>query len=1310
MSPSSRSDSDSHLPPHLRALQRKVARMSVTEPCRQVDDDPEGSSSILNFKVTPPDNDADTSPIQLPSSLLDQLGTFDSPRLIGSGGMGAVFEVTERDSGQAWAVKTLHRLEPRYLARLKSEFRSLTQLPPHPNVINVAELVVDDSAAAFTMDFIDGQRFADAMMADTSMKRRRQLLIQLADGLHHLHCHGILHCDLKSSNVLVTADDRVVLLDFGLSAWLNGSANLPRDRNPVRDHTPRAYFLGTLAYVSPEQAEGKALAPASDWFAYGVLMARSLTDRFPHEGEDTAALLANKRSGNSVINERESNESIPSNWLSLIRQLLLPDPDARPSYEAVCQQLRDPGVTVVLEPVHQAEPLWIPSPTLVGRKNELEQFVEPFRHEHVSARLIDVVGESGIGKSAFLSRATDMLDSDRAIVMAKCFHQEKVPFPGMDQLVDRLVELVKCWPASWRMALIDPSTASCTSLFPALRQLQACSSLKTLERSELPTRGVAVQSFVNLVTKICQRISLCLVIDDMQWANQETAHLLEQLIHSRTVGSLTIVTSRRPDSGPTTSAIDQTLTRLRHVFIPLGPLDFEACRQLIFGSQEVTGLDTSPGKTNAGAKSSEWIDAINQCGGNPLHLHELSKYLHQVGVASRRDALSYNDILAERVGRLTTHQRSLLQLVASSSFPIEIDAIARLFRSSPTSTIRFLTQNRLLSPSADCDQVEVFHSQVGDVVRSHTPPDERQQLHEQLAQDTREHDSANYRLLSEQLRRCGRRHEAAETLMQAAAQSSDRFAYHEAVSILGDALTLCDHLPSRIRNRVRERQADAQAMAGKCGDAADNYRRLTHDVDEADRAAYARKAIFHYLVNDQLDLRLDVVNEMGRFLGLRISDQPHVAVVKSIAYRIATMFTRAGKSKPPSPIGHQLELLQSATRALLLTNPLVGNSLSAKLVFLTKRYGTKLQWQAALDLDMIFVRSMDLPWPIGAFCQLVARKHRNDRLQSDSPAIRARMALSDTITGFCQGNLGWSLHSGEQALEYYQTRPADSIWELEVLSAMRDWAYHWSGQFRRLETLIGGRRKYLGLEIDETDHSDGGPEFREQELTAMRRLPGYLQSRMSVAILHDDLATAKATMDEVDALLRHPSSSGRRHELSYCQHYYWIYQLDFESALKSTLRQRKSVWRIGYSQLQIVHPGLACYEIAARTAMATLYPSQARLHQRALRKLARRLRRGKCGFEQSLARVLRAYRHSIAGRWSEMDDSVSDAIELLEKDRFDACSNFLRYAAGLVGRTPQQHCWHDESHRWFQDAGVVNPNRFHRIAAPTFANVTGGFE
>ena len=181
---------------------------------------------------------------------------------LGAGGFGVVYLVEDLKRGGEVALKTLLGTSPEQMYRLKREFRSLRDIR-HENLVSFYELFVESEQVYFTMEYVRGRSFLQHIRQGGSVDYPRlcNAVSQLANGLSFLHQAGKLHRDVKPSNVLVTPEERVVLLDFGLAAEID-AIKLGRSLE----------FAGTKEYMSPEQSRHAPQTAASDWYSVGVML------------------------------------------------------------------------------------------------------------------------------------------------------------------------------------------------------------------------------------------------------------------------------------------------------------------------------------------------------------------------------------------------------------------------------------------------------------------------------------------------------------------------------------------------------------------------------------------------------------------------------------------------------------------------------------------------------------------------------------------------------------------------------------------------------------------------------------------------------------------------------------------------------------------------------------------------------------------------------------------------------------------------------------------------------------------------------
>ena len=209
---------------------------------------------------------------------------------VGEGGMGVVYRAHDSTLGREVALKfILHGslADAGLRDRLEHEARALAALN-HPNILTIYEIGDDEGAPFLVLEWAGGGALSDpAFRRPLPTAEFIELAVPIAQALGAAHARGIVHRDVKPANVLLGADARVKLADFGLARFFDGD----------RDATRTASVVGTFHYMSPEQIRAADVTPASDIFSFGVLAYKLLTGRLPFDGEGPGQVLAAILSG-----------------------------------------------------------------------------------------------------------------------------------------------------------------------------------------------------------------------------------------------------------------------------------------------------------------------------------------------------------------------------------------------------------------------------------------------------------------------------------------------------------------------------------------------------------------------------------------------------------------------------------------------------------------------------------------------------------------------------------------------------------------------------------------------------------------------------------------------------------------------------------------------------------------------------------------------------------------------------------------------------------------------------------------------------
>jgi eukaryotic-like serine/threonine-protein kinase len=250
-----------------------------------------------------------------------QLGKYLIEAELGRGGMGVVYRAHQPSLERTVAVKVLSSDligDPDGVRRFRLEARAVARLN-HPNIVQVYDIEEEENLIYLVMEFVDGESL-DGLITKSVLTESRCLKIvaDIADALHFAHEKGIVHRDVKPANVLMTADGRVKVADFGLAYLIDREGGTTRT----------GFLVGSPNYMSPEQATGQKIDRRSDIYSLGVVLFRMLTGRVPFVAESSHAVLF-MQVGQEPPDPRELNKSISLLTRGLVLKALNKKPETR---------------------------------------------------------------------------------------------------------------------------------------------------------------------------------------------------------------------------------------------------------------------------------------------------------------------------------------------------------------------------------------------------------------------------------------------------------------------------------------------------------------------------------------------------------------------------------------------------------------------------------------------------------------------------------------------------------------------------------------------------------------------------------------------------------------------------------------------------------------------------------------------------------------------------------------------------------------------------------------------------------------------
>ena len=259
-----------------------------------------------------------------------RLGSYEILSPLGSGGMAEVYRAKDPKLGREIAIKVLPRemASSERLSRFEREAKAVAALN-HPNIVHVYSVEEVEGVHFITMELVQGKTLTELIPnKGLALNKFFELAIPLADAVSAAHQKGIIHRDLKPDNLMQDEERRLKILDFGLAKWRPKILEAGLSELPTLEATGEGRIVGTVAYMSPEQAQGKSVDHRSDIFSIGIILYEMATGQHPFTGQTAASVLS------SIIKETplsvtEVNPALPKSLWRIIRRCLAKDTERR---------------------------------------------------------------------------------------------------------------------------------------------------------------------------------------------------------------------------------------------------------------------------------------------------------------------------------------------------------------------------------------------------------------------------------------------------------------------------------------------------------------------------------------------------------------------------------------------------------------------------------------------------------------------------------------------------------------------------------------------------------------------------------------------------------------------------------------------------------------------------------------------------------------------------------------------------------------------------------------------------------------------
>ncbi len=265
-----------------------------------------------------------------------QLGRYEIRSLLGAGGMGEVYLAQDTSLNRKVALKVLPAevaSNQDRMRRFKQEATAAASLN-HPSIAHIYEIGEESGLNFIAMEYVDGSTLRQKIHEpEEELSKLLRILQHVAEGLAKAHDAGIVHRDLKPDNIMITSDGHAKILDFGLAKLIEqqtSTSSVSSEEPTILQHSTPGVILGTMGYMSPEQAQGKSkdIDNRSDIFSFGCILFEAITGQKAFSGKDHIEAL------NKIIREpvpplAAFNPNAPADLQRIVRRCLAKDPDQR---------------------------------------------------------------------------------------------------------------------------------------------------------------------------------------------------------------------------------------------------------------------------------------------------------------------------------------------------------------------------------------------------------------------------------------------------------------------------------------------------------------------------------------------------------------------------------------------------------------------------------------------------------------------------------------------------------------------------------------------------------------------------------------------------------------------------------------------------------------------------------------------------------------------------------------------------------------------------------------------------------------------
>ncbi|QDS91978.1 Serine/threonine-protein kinase PknA [Roseimaritima multifibrata] len=684
----------------------------------------------------------------LPWKLGTEVRGFRLNKLLGRGATGAVYSATDLKTQSTLALKVLFHPDADTINRLKRGFRALAEIF-HPNLVMLYGLYQHDGHSFITMEQIDGLPLVPAIRAEgidsaaVFYDRINSILRDAGRALHALHSNQLVHRDIKPNNLLIDQTGRLRLIDYGMIGSFD----------PVWDpEGHRAYVAGNRKYMAPEVLTKQNYPPGSDMFSLGRVLVKLIRSCHPF------------RHGLHMSSDGLLPVDTPKPLARLIRRMLKVEISERPTAWEIASTAADSS---------EATSSLLVNPwqlRIVGREKSIQEVREWLSLMVAGkARRLHVTASPGIGKTRFLNAIREQLKEHAwlQVFASQCRSREEVPLQAFDEMVDVLARRYS-GPNAEQLELDPVSTQILHYSFPVLRGVLKKANEVSRDRSL--GQAEANDAAIHLTSQVCRHGPVILIIDDLQWADQDSLALIRRL-EKEVHGLFAVITASRDDFIPPDLSPEFVLR--------LDPLTETESKEVLRRHLQLSRIVLT---------DSIIQQVVQMANGNCHHLLQLAAGMsaakpNELAAWSNNTSLDIRCLWRHRLERLSEPARGLLTHIAAAGGPVDIALAMKITNlgEAGREVLSQLLQQQWLSKRTSTHHVEIFHDTILEALSDILPAEQWQQAHLQWAERLiEEGESVSAARIAGHLFQANLPEKGAEYAIRAADEAETRYAFYEA--------------------------------------------------------------------------------------------------------------------------------------------------------------------------------------------------------------------------------------------------------------------------------------------------------------------------------------------------------------------------------------------------------------------------------------------------------------------------------------------------------------------------------------------------